>query len=212
MYLAARKMTNNENNLGMAGDDGLKESPLPEDGGGGANPAEGVETQDVTEELQDEPLSPEEIAQLKEKAAKADENWDKYLRIFADFENYKKRAIRERSDAVKYANEALVEKLLPVVDNFEAAIAATNAPNATMDSVKTGVNMIYTQLKSFLSDAGVEEIVATGKPFDPNFHEAVSQQPSEEMPEGHVLQQMRKGYKLRDRLIRAAMVVVSKKP
>src|SRR5690606_35242528 len=139
-------------------------------------------------------------------------NWDKYLRVFADFENYKKRAIRERSDAVKYANEALVEKLLPVVDNFEAAIAATNAPNATMDSVKTGVNMIYTQLKSFLSDAGVEEIDATGKPFDPNFHEAVSQQPSEEMPEGHVLQQMRKGYKLRDRLIRAAMVVVSKKP
>lgn len=212
MYLAARKMTNNDNNLGMAGDGGPQASPLPEGGGGGANPAEGVDMQDVTDEIQDEPINPEEIAQLKEKAAKADENWDKYLRIFADFENYKKRAARERSDAVKYANEALVEKLLPVVDNFEAAIAATNAPNATMDSVKTGVNMIYTQLKSFLMDAGVEEIDATGKPFDPNFHEAVSQQPSEEMPEGHVLQQMRKGYKLRDRLIRAAMVVVSKKP
>jgi molecular chaperone GrpE len=155
--------------------------------------------------------TPEQLKELRAKAAKADENWDKYLRIVADFDNYKKRAARERADAVRYANEALIEKLLPIVDNFEAALAASNAPSAKLDLVRQGVSMIGTQLKGFLAEAGLEEVDAAGKPFDPNLHEAVSEQPSDDVPEGYVAQQMRKGYKLRERLLRPAMVVVAKK-
>lgn len=160
-----------------------------------------------------EPLSPEQIEDLKAKAAKADEHWDLLLRKTADFENFRKRAARERTEAIRYANEGLLEKLIPLVDNFDAALlAANNAEAASVESLKTGVNMIYTQLKAVLAEAGIEEIDATGKAFDPNWHEAVSQQESADQPEGHVLLQLRKGYKLKDRLIRPATVVVAKKP
>ncbi|MGN6385720.1 MAG: nucleotide exchange factor GrpE [Verrucomicrobiota bacterium] len=199
-------MSNNENNLGMAGESGVNESPLPEGSAGapGVGDIEGASPEDA-------PVSPEELSELKAKAAKADENWDKYVRLTADFDNFKKRAARDRSEAIKYANEALLEKLLPVADNFEAALtAANNSTNTNVDSLKTGVNMILTQFKNFLADNGVEEIDALGKPFDPNLHEAVSQQESDEAPEGQVIQQMRKGYKFRDRLLRPAMVVVAK--
>lgn len=162
-----------------------------------------------------ESLAPEFIAELKRKAARADENWDKFIRLSADLENFKKRAARERSEAVKYANESLIEKLLPIVDNFEAALAAAQASpaaqNASMDSLKMGIGMIHSQLKSFLADSGAEEIDALHKPFDPNLHEAVSELPVTDGPEGHVIQQMRKGYRFRERLVRPAMVVVSKK-
>jgi molecular chaperone GrpE len=133
------------------------------------------------------------------------------LRI-ADFDN-KKRAARERLEAIKFANEALLEKLVPVLDNFEMAVqAANNTKDGTAEALKTGVNMIYSQLKSVSTEAGLEEIDATNKAFDPNWHEAVSQRDTTEWPEGHVLQQLRKGYKLRDRLIRPATVVVARKP
>lgn len=157
-------------------------------------------------------LTQEQVAELLAKAEKADEHWDKLLRQTADFENYKKRVAREKQEATKYANESLLQKLIPIVDNFEAALAATTAQGGSAESLLTGVNMIYTQLKSTLADAGLEEIDAANKPFDPNFHEAVSQQETADVPEGHVVQQLRKGYKLRDRLIRPATVVVAKKP
>ena len=168
-----------------------------------------IETDEV---MEDAPLTADEIANLKERAAKADEHWDRLLRQTADYENYKKRAVREKQDATKYANEALLQKLIPVIDNFEAALAAASSSSASTESLQTGVNMIYVQLKSALADSGLEEIDATDQPFDPNFHEAVSQQESDDTPEGHVLQQLRKGYKLRDRLIRPATVIVAKKP
>lgn len=158
-------------------------------------------------------LTPEALEELKAKAARADDYWDRLLRSTADFENYKKRAARERQDAVKYANESLLEKLVPVLDNFDMASAAANQPqSSSVESIRTGITMIYSQLKSVMAEAGLEEIDALNKPFDANWHEAVSQQDSAEAPEGHVLQQLRKGYKLRDRLLRPATVVVAKKP
>jgi molecular chaperone GrpE len=219
-------MSNEENNLGMAGETGVNEAPFNEMGGtagfrgtqNGGTPDESPEGSPNDPDLMAD-FSPNRIAELEAKAAKADENWEKYVRAVADLDNYKKRALRERQDATKYANEALLEKLLPVVDNFEAALAAANTATAAqgtqggnVDSLKMGINMIHSQLKSFLADAGVEEIDALNKPFDPNLHEAVSQQASADVPEGQVLQQMRKGYRYRDRLIRPAMVVVAKKP
>ena len=159
-----------------------------------------------------EELTQEQIAELKEQAAKAQENYERLMRTTAELENYKKRAARERQEAIKYANESLLERLIPVLDNFEMALTATNAPNTSVQSLQEGVNMIQQQLKSALAEAGLEEVNASGKPFDPNLHEAISQQESADAPEGQVVQQVRKGYKLRDRLLRPASVIVAKKP
>jgi molecular chaperone GrpE len=152
-----------------------------------------------------------ELEALKAKAAKADENWDRFLRTAADLENFKKRAARERQEAVRYANESLLRAMLPVLDHFEMALAAAG-PGAPEDAFRTGVTMICSQFRTALTDAGLEEIDAASKPFDPNWHEAVAQLDSTEVPEGNVLQQMRKGYKYRDRLLRPATVVVARKP
>ncbi|HLH55306.1 MAG TPA: nucleotide exchange factor GrpE [Verrucomicrobiae bacterium] len=183
-----------------------------------------IEIQNGTDSAgqQPEPVSPAEqrapgpaeLAELKQRAAKADENWERLLRTTADFDNYKKRVNREKQDAIRFANENLLEKLVPVLDSFDMALAATQNAQAggAAQSLQTGINMVYQQLKSALTDAGLEEIEATGKPFDPNVHEAVSQQETNEVPEGQVLQQLRRGYKLRERLLRPATVVVSKHP
>jgi len=167
--------------------------------------------------------SPEQIEDLKTRAAKADENWERLLRATADFDNFKKRAAREKIESAQYANFALIQKLLPVLDNFEMALAAAQTAHAVrpgstipegdkLSSLQSGVQMIQQQLRSALTDAGLEEIDAAGKPFDPALHEAVSQRETDEMPEDHVFQQLRKGYKLRERLLRPATVVVAKKP
>lgn len=158
-------------------------------------------------------LSREAWSELLEKAAKADENWERLVRERAELENYKKRAARERSESVRYANEALIESLLPILDNFEMAMMALGQAGATnIDTVKVGVEMIQSQLKRALEEVGLEEIDARGHIFDPNTHEALSQEGSSEVDEGSVISQSRKGYRLKDRLIRPASVVVSKGP
>jgi molecular chaperone GrpE len=158
-------------------------------------------------------LSQAQIEELQARAAKADENWDRLLRTTADFDNFKKRAAREKTEAAQYASASLLQKLLPVLDNFEMALAAAqNAEGEKLQSFQSGVAMIQQQLNSVLADAGLEEIDAAGKPFDPNFHEAISEQESAEVAEGGVLQQLRKGYKFKDRLLRPATVIVAKKP
>ena len=154
----------------------------------------------------------EEIGVLREKAAKAAEYYEQLLRTAADLDNYRKRAARERQEAVRFANEALLEKLLPVLDNFEMALAAATAPNTSIESLQSGVAMIFQQLKAAMSEAGLQEVDATGASFDPNLHEAISQRETTEVPEGQVVQQVRKGYRLRDRLLRPASVVVAKTP
>jgi molecular chaperone GrpE len=158
-------------------------------------------------------ITPEQLDELKTLAAKADEHWNRLLRTTADFDNFKKRAAREKQEAIKYANESLVQKVIPVLDNFEMALASAQTSSAEgLQSLQEGVAMIHGQLKGVLTEAGLEEVDATGKPFDPNFHEAVSQQESAEIAEGNVLQQLRKGYKLRERLLRPATVIVAKSP
>ena len=174
-------------------------APSPEAGSGAATPESSP--------------SPIQIEELKAKAAKADEHWDRLLRQAAEFDNFKKRAARDRQDAIKFANQGLLEKLIPVMDHFEMALAACQtAQDPALESFKTGMVMIQTQLKTALAESGLEEVEAQGQPFDPNFHEAVSQLESTEVPEGHVVQQLRKGYRLKDRLLRPATVVVAKKP
>ena len=177
---------------------------------------EGTEPAEAADSLIPEdqtPLTPEQLEELKEKAAKADEHWQRLLRTSADFDNFKKRAAREKQDAIKFANEGLLQKLIPVLDNFDMALSAAQAaPADASESLQTGISMIYQQLKNAAGEAGLEEVDAAGKVFDPNLHEAVSQKESADTPEGSVVQQLRKGYKLRERLLRPASVVVAKKP
>src|SRR5882724_1472655 len=120
-------------------------------------------------------VNAEQLEELKQRAAQADEHWERLLRTTADFDNFKKRAAREKQDAIKFANESLLQKLIPVLDNFDMALAAaqTSTAGEAVQSLQTGVNMIYQQLKTALTEAGLEELDATDKPFDPNVHEAV---------------------------------------
>ena len=178
--------------------EGMTDEPTPE-----AEPLVTLESVTVT---------PEQLEELKERAAKADEHWERLLRTTADFDNFKKRVTREKQDAIRFANEGLLQKLVPLLDNFEMALAAIQQQqNDGAQSLRAGIQMVYQQFKSVLADAGLEEIEALGKPFDPNLHEAVSQTETADAPEGQVMQQLRRGYKLRDRLIRPASVVVAKK-
>src|ERR1035441_153515 len=157
-------------------------------------------------------VSPEQLAELKERAGNADENWERLLRTTADFDNFKKRAAREKQEAIKFANEGLLQKLLPVLENLDMALAATQAARPEDgQSLQSGVNMISQQLKNVLMEAGLEELDARGRPFDPNLHEALMQKETSDVPEGQVVQQLRKGYKFRDRLLRPAGVVVDRK-
>ena len=175
----------------------------------------GAETEAAEPLVHIEPgtVSPEQLEELKARAAKADDSWERLLRTTADFDNFKKRAAREKQDAIRYANEALLEKLVPVLDNFDAALSAAQTKSGGAgQSMQAGIAMIFQQLKKALIESGLEEVDATGQKFDPNFHEAVSQKETAEIPEGQVVQQLRKGYKLRDRLLRPATVVVAKKP
>lgn len=160
----------------------------------------------------EDPLTPAQVAELKEKAARGAQFQDQWMRAVADFDNFKKRSAREKQDAIKFANEGLLEKFIPILDNFEMALTAAAAANTSVESLKAGVQMIAQQLKGAMADAGLQEIEATGKPFDPNLHEAISQQESATVPEGHVMQQVRRGYRLRERLLRPASVIVAKKP
>ncbi len=158
-------------------------------------------------------LTPEQLDELTQRAEKADENWERLLRTTADFENFKKRAAREKQEAIKYANEALLEKLIPVLDNFDMALTAAQTESTeAAQSLLKGISMIQQQFKSVLTGAGLEEINALGQAFDPKLHEAVAQRETTEAHEGQVIQQLRKGYKLKERLIRPATVVVAKQP
>ena len=159
--------------------------------------------------------SPENIATgtvqdpISEAQAEAAKWKDLAARNQAELENYRKRVARERDDDLKRARAGLLEDLLPVLDNFELGMMEVRKGDPKSPIV-VGMEMIERQLKDFMSNAGVEPIDAVGAPFDPNLHEAVSQEESKEVPEGKIVRQLRKGFKLRDRLLRAAMVVVSK--
>ena len=136
---------------------------------------------------------------------------DLALRARADLDNFRKRALREKEEAIRYANNGLLERLLPVIDNFELGLdAAKNAADTA--SILQGMSMVHKQLQDFLKNNGLEEVRAEGEAFDPNKHDAVSQEFSAEVPEGHVVRQVRKGYKIKDRLVRASSVIVSKGP
>jgi molecular chaperone GrpE len=155
---------------------------------------------------------PDEIAALKAQAQRGAEAQERYVRLYADFENFKKRAARERDDVRRAAAEGVLQRLLPVLDTFEMAMQAAAQPTVNLETLKAGVSMIQGQLRNAVGEYGVEEINAVGQPFDPLIHEAVSEQETNDVPAGQVVAQSRKGYRVKDRLLRPASVVVARRP
>jgi molecular chaperone GrpE len=172
----------------------------------------GFKTDEAGEDLKDfnENETGENVSQEtdgnEEKETKEDEELNvRYLRLAADFQNYKRRVEKEKNDIYAYANEKIVVELLNVIDNFERALDHSNEG----ESFAEGMSMIFKQLKGVLEKSGVEEIQATGESFDPNFHHAVLTENSEEHEAGTVIQVLQKGYLLNKKVIRPAMVKVA---
>ena len=170
-----------------------------------------VEEEEPAKKEEAKELSP--LEQLEEQIRLKDEEIlkqkDTFLREKAELENFKKRLTKEKEDFVQFANERLLKELLQIEDNLERAMAA---PNATLESLKEGVEMIQKQFKDFLKNQKVEAIEALGKPFDPNLHEVLNQQESEEHEENTVIEEYSKGFTLNGRILRSTKVVISKKP
>ena len=157
----------------------------------------------------EETMEPEAIDPLAQAQAEAAKWKDLAARNQAELENYRKRVARERDDDIKRAKLNVLEDLLPVMDNFEFGMIEVRKGDPK-SPIAFGMEMIERQLKEFMSGAGVEVVDSIGAVFDPNVHEAVGQEESSDVEEGKIIRQMRKGYKVRDRLLRPAMVVVSK--
>ena len=149
------------------------------------------------------------IEKISEVQASADMNMDSYLRSQAEMENMKKRFQKDRQDLIKYGNETLTKQLLPVADNLEKALDHSKDENS-IEALREGVDLTLKGLLNVLEKAGVEVVESVGAPFDPNFHQAVSEQEDDRAAPGAVLKELQKGYLLNQRLIRPAMVIVNK--
>jgi molecular chaperone GrpE len=136
---------------------------------------------------------------------------DRYLRLYAEFENYKKKTIKEKEELLKYANESLVYDLLPALDNFEMALRHTAEGGAekTMKALEQGVENTYRELCRILEKAGLKAVEAQGKPFDPAYHHAMTQVAREDLDENIVAEEFRKGYLYKDKVLRPSLVSVS---
>ncbi len=141
-------------------------------------------------------------------AANADEENDKYVRLMAEFQNYKKRVSKEKSDIRQYATEKLITELLPVLDNFERALASKAEDDPA--GYAKGMELIFTQMKTAFEKSGLAEVEAQGQDFDPMKHNAVLTEECEELESGKVSKVLQKGYSLNDKVIRPAMVAVTK--
>ena len=182
------------------------------DAGASAEPS--AEAENAAEEKQESPADGAakeadaknaEIESLKIALAEAN---NRHLRLMAEFDNFRRRSAKEQLDLIETANGKLLEKLSEVQDNFERAFAAENKAK-DLEAFEKGMQMIYNQFAKVLTDAGLEQIDPTGNEFDPNLHEALMQQPSETIPEGHVVTVFQKGYKLKNKILKTAKVIVS---
>lgn len=174
------------------------------------NAAHEVPAEEAAEESVPESEGPDGAKAEVEEVDEATKWKEVALRTAADLENYRKRASREREESIRYANQSILEELLPILDNFEMGMQAAEQEKDSM--VYVGMNMVRQQFCDFMAAQGVEEVDCLGREFDPNVHEAVSEEESSECEPGHILRVTRRGFVLRDRLLRPASVVVAKKP
>ncbi|MBU1182906.1 MAG: nucleotide exchange factor GrpE [Proteobacteria bacterium] len=160
-----------------------------------------VNTADPLKELEEK---------VTNKELEAKQTYDRFLRVSAEFENYKKRSAREMIEFRKYANESLITELLTVVDNIERAISTSSSDDQANSCIIEGVSLTLKEILKVFDNFGVTPIESLCKTFDPNFHQAVMQEESEEHPDNTVIAELQKGYMIHDRLLRPSMVVVSK--
>ena len=154
----------------------------------------------------DDQIEKEMYTELEEKDNLLKEKEERYLRMYAEFENYKKRTEKEKQNTALYAKADVVEMLLPVIDSMENAIAIETAD----ENLKQGISLMFEQIRIFLEKNGVEEIGKVGEEFNPELHDAISIQEVENANSGEIISVFRKGYKIKDRIIRHAMVIVAK--
>jgi molecular chaperone GrpE len=198
-------------NNGNNSDDYLEQQESAENEAETAEPAEAeVPLEDEVDESvqKDEPKDAEGSDQDKEKDY--NELLHRFLRLTADFDNYRRRTREETAEIRRTANERLIRELLPIIDNFERALDA--AKKELPDNLITGIGMIYRQLHMLLSQEGVEPIEAVGKPFDPVYEDAFERQETTEYPEGTVVAEIKKVYLLQGKVLRPALVIVAKEP
>ncbi len=150
------------------------------------------------------------LDEIKKTLKSVEENYDLHLRSQAEIENLKKRHQKEKSELVKFSNELLIKQLLPVLDNLENAVSHSGN-ESTLDALREGVKLTLKGFRDALEKSGLESVKAEGEPFDPNFHQAISEQEDNTLEPGSVLKELQKGYMLNERLIRPAMVLVSKR-
>ena len=165
--------------------------------------------EEVTTETEEEATEETETQDPEKMAEELEELNKRFLRVSADFENYKRRTVLEKEDLVKYSNSKMMGELLPVLDAFQLALKNPGESEEAKNVIK-GVEMLYRQIMQVLEHAGMEAIEAVGKPFDPNLHEAIMQVEDDSVPEDTVVEDLRTGYVLNDRVIRPSMVKVSK--
>lgn len=164
------------------------------------------QSEQVTEESEVEVL--EGDSRYAELVKQAEENQQRFLRAQADFDNFRRRTLKEKEELGQYASMKLIGQLLPVVDNFERAVAAASV-NGDFESLAKGVDMIFRQLEQTLEQEGLKAMNVVGEPFNPEFHQAIMQVESEEHEEGIVVEEVQKGYILKEKVLRPAMVKVS---
>ncbi len=174
---------------------------------------EAVETENLEQTEQSTEQETEEAAVIEDQrivelTKLAEEHQQKYLRAQADFDNFRRRTLKEKEELGQYASMKLLGQLLPVVDNFDRAIAAA-ASGGDYDSLVKGVDMIFRQLGQTLEQEGLKAMNVVGEPFNPEFHQAIMQVESEEHEEGIIVEEVQKGYMLKDKVLRPAMVKVS---
>ena len=168
-----------------------------------------IDSSKKDKEKTDDPLKVME-ARLESVEQELKDSHDRFLRVSAEFENYKKRAAREMNDFRKFANESFVKAMLPVVDNLDRAIESSSDDDHSIRSVVEGVNMTLKEILKIFEQFGVKPFESLGKIFDPALHQAVMQKETDNHPEKTILNELEKGYMIHDRLLRPAMVVVSK--
>jgi Molecular chaperone GrpE (heat shock protein) len=168
---------------------------------------EALDRKEISEEV-DKLIEESAEESVAEETEKEKATQDKYLRLFAEFENYRTRSAKEQLEIINTANGKLLAKLSEVKDNFERAFAEENK-TGDLAAFEKGVRLIQEQFNKVLEEFGLETMDPTGQPFDPNLHEALMNQPSETVPEGEIIQVFQKGYKIKNKLLRVAKVIVS---
>ncbi|BBH21317.1 nucleotide exchange factor GrpE [Paenibacillus baekrokdamisoli] len=178
------------------------------DDNGASHEQEDVQVQEETADSTSAFTESSEDARLDELAKQADENHQRFLRVQADFDNFRRRTLKEKEELGQYASMKLIGQLLPVVDNFGRAIEAAKS-GGDVESFAKGVDMIFRQLEQVLEQEGLKAMETVGVPFNPDIHQAIMQVESEEHEEGIVVEEVQKGYMLKDKVLRPAMVKVS---